>query len=551
MTRTTCLGACLVAIAAAGHPSAARAQRGDAARRSIVIVTGQEAAVPVPTLMEGPQATLANFEIADQLFLRLAELGPTLMTAGDRALQPALARSWTRRDSVTLVFELDPRARWHDGVPVTAADVLFTFARARDPRLCPGLAKLLGRIVSVTAEDDHHVVFRYSHPYAEQLYDAAFHVAPLPKHLLAGIPADSLATSRFVQAPIGDGAYRWVRRAPGEFIELAANERFFLGVPAIRRVVFRVASDAETRVNMVLAGDADAMDNIPPPRANIARVQANRDLRIIPVPSPSVGYLLFNQRDPRDTTRPHPVLADVRVRRALGLALDRRLMVRATFGSAADVPYGPASPVLWIRHGAPQPLRQNVPQARRLLAMAGWTDHDGDGVLDRNGRPLALAMTLPSTSAIRQQMALQIQEQFRRVGVRLELEQMEGPVWNERRNAGRFDIDFSAVLQDPSPSGLSQAWSCGGRTNVAHFCDPGVDSLLETAARTTENAGPAWHDVLRRIEADAPAVFLYAPSYLYAVHRRFTNVRIRPESSWLSLREWSVAAPAAERAAGY
>ena len=551
MTRTTWLGACLVAITAAVHPSAVRAQRGDAARRSIVIVTGQEAAVPVPTLMEGPQASLANFEIADQLFLRLAELGPTLMTAGDRALQPALARSWTRRDSVTLVFALDPRARWHDGVPVTAADVVFTFARARDPQLCPGLSKLLVRITAVSAEDDQHVVFRYSHPYAEQLYDAAFHVAPLPKHLLAGIPPDSLASSPFVQAPVGDGPYRWVRRAPGEFIELAANERFFLGAPAIRRVVFRVATDAEARVNMVLAGQADAMDNIPPPRANIARVEASRDLRIIPVPSPTVGYLLFNQRDPRDPARPHPVLADVRVRRALGLALDRRLMVRATFGSAADVPYGPASPVLWIRHGAPRPLGQDVPRAGQLLAAAGWVDHDGDGVLDRDGRTLALTMTLPNTSAIRQQMALQIQEQLRRVGVRLELEQLEGPVWNERRNAGRFDIDFSAVSQDPSPSGLSQSWSCGGRTNVAHYCDPGVDSLLDAAALATENAGPAWHGVLRRIEADAPAVFLYAPNYLYAVHRRFTNVRIRPESSWLALREWSVATPAAERAAGY
>jgi len=551
VTRTTWLGACLVAIAAAVHPAPARAQRGAAARQSIVIVTGQEAAVPVPTLMEGPQASLANFEIADQLFLRLAELGPTLMTAGDRALQPALARSWSRRDSVTLVFALDPRARWHDGTPVTAADVVFTFARARDPRLCPGLSKLLGRITSVTAEDDHHVVFRYSHPYAEQLYDAAFHVAPLPKHLLAAIPPDSLASSPFVQAPVGDGPYRWVRRAPGEFIELAANERFFLGAPAIRRVVFRVASDAETRVNMLLAGQADAMDNIPPPRANIARVEADPELRIIPVPSPSVGYLLFNQRDPQDSARPHPVLADLRVRRALGLALDRRLMVRATFGSAADVPYGPASPVLWIRHGAPRPLGQNVPQARRLLTAAGWVDRDGDGVLDRNGRPLALTMTLPGTSAIRQQMALQIQEQFRRVGVRLELEQLEGPVWNERRNAGRFDIDFSAVTQDPSPSGLSQSWSCGGRTNVAHYCDPAVDSLLGAASIATEDAGAAWHRVLRRIEGDAPAIFLYAPSYLYAVHRRFTNVRIRPESSWLALREWSVAVPAAERAAGY
>ena len=69
--------------------------------------------------------------------------------------------------------------------------------------------------------------------------------------------------------------------------------------------------------------------------------------------------------------------------------------------------------------------------------------------------------------------------------------------------------------------------------NVAHYCDPAVDSLIETAIRTREGAGQAWHTVLRRIEDDAPAVFMYAPSYVFAVNRRFTNVRIRPESSWL------------------
>ena len=164
-------------------------------------------------------------------------------------------------------------------------------------------------------------------------------------------------------------------------------------------------------------------------------------------------------------------------------------------------------------------------------------------MLDRNGLPLALTLTLPNTSAIRRQMALQAQEQLRQIGIRLDLELLEISTWNERRTAGRFDVDFSASSQDPSPTGLAQGWSCDGGTNVARYCDPAVDSLLESAARATDDAGAAWHAVLTRIEDDAPAVFMYAPSYVYAVNRRFTNVRIRPESSWLALREWTVAVP--------
>ncbi len=546
--RVPLAGAMLATLALAA-PRVVSAQ-GPSARTSFVVASGGEATVPVPTLMEGPNGSVENIDVADQLFARLAQLGPTLMTSGDRAFEPLLARSWTRRDSVTLAFDLDPRATWHDGVPVTAADVVFTFRRARDPAVSGRLADLLRRVASVTAEGDRRVVFRYTEPYGEQLYDAAFHVAPLPAHLLASIPDTSLGKAPFVQAPVGSGPYRWVRRVPGEFVELAANDRFFLGVPAVRRVIFRTASDADARLNMLLAGEADATENIPPPRSNIDRVRADKRLRIIPVPSPTVGFLLFNQHDPRDRSRPHPILSETDVRRAIGLAIDRRQIVRAVFGSAGEVPYGPVSTILWIHHGTPAPAARNLREARRLLDGRGWTDHDGDGVRDRAGQPLALTLIVPNTSAARLQMAQIVQEQLRALGIRLEVAKMDRPVYSERRAGAAFDIDFSSTGQDPSPSGLAQGWSCEGGTNVVRYCDPVVDSLIETAIRTGEGAGAAWHAVLRRIEEDAPAVFMYSLNYMYAVNRRFTNVRIRPESSWLGLREWTVGPDGARRPAG-
>lgn len=353
------------------------------ARTSFVVATGEEARTPVPTLNQGPNASVGNSDVADQLFARLGQLGPTLITSGDRAFDPLLARSWTRRDSVTLVFDLDPRATWHDGVPVTAADVVFTFARARNPAVSPSLANVLNRIASVTAEGERRVVFRYTEPYGEQLYDAVFHVAPLPAHLLASIPAESLVYAPYVRAPVGSGPYRWVRRVPGEFVELAANEHFFLGVPAVRRVIFRKATNADARLNMLLAGEADATENIPAPPTNVARVREQKDLRVIPVPSPTLGYLLFNQRDARNRALPHPILSDLDVRRAIGLAVDRRLMVQAVLGNTGEVPYGPASTFLWIRHGTPAPAPMNLREARRLLEARGWKDRDGDGVRDR------------------------------------------------------------------------------------------------------------------------------------------------------------------------
>ena len=520
-------------------------------RATIVILAGQDAPMPIPTLMEGAQNNTANFEVADHLFLRLAGLGPTLITSGDAGFVPLLARSWTRRDSVTLAFDLDPRARWHDGRPVTSHDVLFTYERARNPQIAPKLANLVRHISSVTAEGDSRVVFRFTRPYAEQLYDATFHVALLPAHLLERIPPKNLAESSFISHPIGNGPYRWSRREPGQFIELKANPTFFLGRPQVERLIVRVAADPEARMNLLLSGEADAMSTIPPPLANIGRVAASPGLRVVPVPSSTVGYLLFNQRDPRDSTRPHPILGDKEVRRAIALALDRGLLVRSVLGNYGEVPYGPVSMLLWIRYGAPTPQPMDRERARRVLAARGWSDSDGDGILDRGGKPLMLGLNLPNTSGFRRDMGLQVQEQLRQVGIRINLQPLEGPVWLERRAAGSFDIDFSAAEQDPSPSGLVQAWSCGGDANVARFCDPQVDSLLDQAVFTQGDARPVWHVALRRIEDDAPAVFLYAMTKAYAVNRRFSEVTLRPESSWISLWRWTLGASAQRRPAGY
>jgi peptide/nickel transport system substrate-binding protein len=516
----------------------AGAQSGHRDGTGIVIVTGQQATTPVPTLMEGAANSTGNLDVVDQLFLRLAELGPKLLTAGDRDFAPALARSWTRRDSTTLVFELDPRAHWHDGVRVTARDVVFTFGRAKNPAIAPRLADLLRQITSVTAEDDSRVVFHFARPYAEQFYDATYHVAPIPAHLLDSIPPDSVGRSSFATHPVGSGPYRWVRSVPGQLVELAAVPGFFLGRPKIDRVILHTAVEPSARINLLLSGQADAMDIIPPPFVD--RVASDTTLRLIAVPSSSIGFLLFNQRDPKNRARPHPILADIRVRRAITLGLDRSQLVQAVFGSHGMVPYGPVSQILWIRHRSPRAEGPNVTEARRLLAATGWGDSDGDGTLDREGRPLRLVLSLPSTSGIRRQMALLIQEQLRRIGVQIELQQLEFPIYIERRSAGDFDIDFSAASQDPSPSGLTQSWTCTGGSNVAGYCDRGVDSLMQQAIRGQGDPGERWVEVLKQIEEDAAATFLYAPAFMYAVNRRFRGVTISPQSSWLTLRKWSV-----------
>jgi len=528
----------LLALAVCALPVApARGQQ--ALPGTAVIVVGQEPNVPVPTVGTGR----ANADAADLLFLRLARPGTDLRTSGDRGFQPELARHWSRRDSLTLAFELDPRARWHDGTPVTARDVIFAFGRARDAKVDAQKALLLRYVAEVRAEGDRTVVVRFARPYGEQLYDAVWHAPPLPAHLLDSIPPERLASSAFVQRPVGNGPYRWTRREAGRSLELSANPGFFLGRPGIGRIMVLLARDPETQLNLLLDGTADILDNVSP-ASNVPRLASRPDLRVVPVPTFTVGYLLFNQRAYGDRSAAHPILADTGVRRALAMALDREALVRATFGDFSAVAEGPVAQLHWIRDPGARAVRHDRPAARALLAARGWRDSDGDGVLDRNGQPLSLRLNYPAPSAPRAMIAQLVQEQLRGVGVRIELVRLDGPVWAERRGKGEFDIDFSSASLDPSPAGLVQSWSCAGRTgsNVAQYCNPLVDSLIERAITGRGDVRQLWRDAIEALNRDAPAIFVFAPANAMAVHRRFTGTVIRPEGWWSGIWRWRIAA---------
>ncbi len=518
--------------------SAALAQSRGPDTGTLVIGVPADPQAPVPTLWAGE---VVNREVSDLLFLRLADLGPQVVTGDEKKFVPKLARQWTRRDSLTLVFDLDPRARWHDGQPVVANDVVFALERARNPKTSGGNDNFLRRVASVTAESPSRVVVRYKQAYAEQLYDVVFQVPPLPSHLLSSINPDSFKTSSFVASPVGNGPYRFVRRVPGQRVELAADPNFYLGTPRIERIFFVVATSPEARTNMLRAGEVDAIDNIYT-LSDPQQVNALAEYRYFPSPGAGLLYINFNQRDRADTTRPHPILSDPVVRRALVLAVDRDRLAKATYGPFTHAPSAPLSS--FVARGAEPPaaIPHDPAEAKKLLAARGWKDSNGDGILDRDGVDLTLSLMVPATSAPRKLIAAQVQETYRLLGITLQLEVLERAVYTERRNAGAFDLEFWSANQDPTPTGLATSWSCASQRsyNVTHYCNPLVDSLITHATLSIKPVPHVWRDAVKRIALDYPAMFMAAPVATTAIHKRYEHVTLRPESMWADVWRWSV-----------
>lgn len=502
------------------------------------------AAAGEPDLLLPPSSFLAlSRDVHDQIFLKLADIGMSQNTVGDADFQPQLARRWEWENNLTLVFHLDPRARWHDGPPVTAEDVAFTFASYTNPDITS--SPPLRHIASVTARDSATAVFAFKRRYPEAFFDAVFHMRILPRHLLANVPAKEWATAPFGRQPVGNGPYRFVEWRPGQSLELAADSTFFLGRPHIRRLIWSFGPDINAGVNRIVAGEADALEFLGF-GDNVERVKSAQHLVLYPYAATTYAYMGFNLRASGDSTRPHPVFGDRDVRRAIAMGLDRERMVQSVFGELAVVANGPVSPVMrGIWDAVPPPPAYDTGAAARLLDSRGWRDADGDGVREKAGQPLTFRL-LVTQSPIRGQFAQLIQEQLRQIGVQVEIERVENNLMGERARSGRFDALIQAWLTDPSPAAsVPQTWTRQGfgQQNYGRYFNAAFERAVDRAslsAGTPAAVKAAWQEALTIINDDAPAVWLFAPANNAAVHRRVANVQIRPDSWWALAWTWRI-----------
>jgi peptide/nickel transport system substrate-binding protein len=227
------------------------------------------------------------------------------------------------------------------------------------------------------------------------------------------------------------------------------------------------------------------------------------------------------------------------------MAVDRGLLVKSALGDLGKVPPGPMSELLWIWDPNIRQLPYDTAQAGRILNARGWRDHDGDGFRDKNGQPLAFRILVPTTSVLRQQYAQLLQAQYRKIGVQVDIDAVEPNVVTQRTSSGNFDTVILSRGNDPSPgSGITQTWMRGGfgGSNVVRYYNPDFERLVDRAIAepTRERARALWRSAMETMNADAPGIFLYSLANVAAVHKRFENTQIRPDSWAALLRTWRI-----------
>ena len=505
----------------------------------VIAATGDPSNLLPPLAVE----TVAR-DIGDQVYERLADLAPGAAPIDSGAYRPALASRWERVDSLTWRFHLRPEARWQDGRPVTAEDVRFSFEAFGDSVLDPPARPYIAHRVTVVPEDSATLLVRFAEPSPEQLYDATYHVRVIPSHIWSGRPKESWAGDTAVADLVGSGPYRVAEWRRGEYVRLVADTTA-ASPPAVRQAVWRFAPDPDAALNLVLSHEADLLETVGSPE-RAARVARDSALRLVPYPSATYGFLGFQVAGgPRG--RPHPIFGDAPTRRALALAVDRETLARSVFGREAKSPPGPMSQLLWIWNDSIRTLPFDTVQANRALDAAGWRRPDSTQPRRRGSRALAFDILVPSTSPVRRQLAVALQAMWQSVGAAVTVTAVDFSVFQERLGQGKFDSYIGAWLDEPSPRGLAEQWTRAGWTalNYGHYANPAFESLFARAsrARGVDEARRLYRQAMDTLNADAPALFLYAPANIAVISQRVEGVEIDPYSWASGLRRWSAGPP--------
>jgi peptide/nickel transport system substrate-binding protein len=453
---------------------------------------------------------------------------------------PRLAKSWeVNADTTELTFHLRDDVWWQDGVRTSAYDVKFSVDLARAPNsgyIYTGLWTYYGKAEAVDS-----FTFRIAmRPHAEFL-DVWRTFAPVPEHVLGGVPPERLASHPFgTRAPVGNGPFRFVSRTPGEEWVFEANPRWpreLGGRPYVDRLVYRTVPEPATLLTELETGAVDVYPGMPP--QFVPRLRASTHAQLVDFRDLIYEYVAWNHR--------RPPFGDARVRRALTLAIDRERLVQAVRGGYGQVANSTIAPLLWQHDStAGADVRYDPAAARTLLAEAGFTDRDGDGIVEgADGRPFRFTLKVPHGYQERRDIAEIVQADLRRVGVAAEVREVEfNTLLAQATDAKKRDFDAMMLGWKPEfRVDDSDLFECSKRNNpitFAGYCNPEVDRLMDSTQRVPDRSAalPLWRRYQALIARDQPITPLYFGNRLIGVNRRVQDAHPDARGDWVGVDRW-------------
>jgi peptide/nickel transport system substrate-binding protein len=427
-------------------------------------------------------------------------------------VQPGLAESWEIRDPLTYVFHLRKGVRFHNGQPLTARDVKWTFDSLMQGKIRSTKASTYRLVDHIDAPDDYTVVFHLKQPFATLLWNVSGAAVGI-------VPYGSGA--EITEHPIGTGPFRFVSAEQDKDVLIERNDDYWGPKAHVERVRFAVVPDTTTRALELRKGSADVEINALTSDMVLALEKEPR-LQVLHAPGTVLAYMAFNMRD--------PILKDVRVRRALAYAINRQPMIHYLLRDFARPATEVLPPESWAYSDAEPHYPHDPARAREILDKAGYRA--------LNGVRFHLTMKT-STEESTRLLAAVLQQQLRQVGIELDIRTFEFATFFSDVTHGAFQLySLRWVGGNEDPDIFEYVFHSARFTpngaNRSFYHNPRVDALIDQGrSELDQNKRKQIYAEIQHILAeDLPYIDLWYFDNVLVANRRVQNLSLNPAGDY-------------------
>ena len=430
---------------------------------------------------------------------------------------PDLAETWqVSEDGLQYTFKLRQGLTFHNGDPLTSADLLYTYQRTTNPDYASPHANKLALVTDFTAPDDLTVTLKLSAPFAPFLAVACTRgpgraLTPVPKRVI-----EEMGDDQFGITPVGTGPFKIVPESVevGRGFEMVAFEQWYGGRPNLDKIELRLVPEASSAVSGLEAGDLDVID--PVPTSSVEQLKGNPDVTIVASPSTMWRGVVMNYaRPPWD---------NIDARMAVSKAIDRQSFVDKAFFGLATPSVGAIAPAFGWAYKPPEEV--DNPQG---------FDLDGAKALAEKAGLTGLKPVIISSEEIGQRPSELLRTVLTDIGIEAQLDFQQAATFNERWQAGDFDMFLHGSVVDADPDdGHWNIFHSTGPWNTYGYKSAKADELLEATRATSDQAERArlFQELQTLLETDVAAAFVYHVQDLIAFHKDVTGYVTIPEQRY-------------------
>ncbi|NPC92182.1 peptide-binding protein [Bacillus sp. WMMC1349] len=442
------------------------------------------------------------------------------------------------KDGLTIDAKLKKGVKFHDGKEMTADDVVFSFSIPLSDDYDGERGAAFKPLKSVKKTGKYSVQFKLKYSDPEFYNDALTSFAVLPKHILKDVPISKLGEHEFNRKnPIGTGPFKFKEWKQGQYIKVEAFDDYFNGRPHLDSITYKIIPDSNAALSQLKGGDIDYFVIQAGPDYKTAEsfpnVKIETDLGL------NYSYIGWNQKN--------KLFKDKKVRQALTHAINRQAIVDQILDGDGKIANIPESPLSWNYpkdHDKFKTFDYDPEKAKKMLKEAGWSDTNGDGILDKDGKKFSFELKTNQGNKIREDLAVVVQEQLKEIGIEVKPRIVEWSALIDQIHPPKWDFDAIILSWSmstfPDQSSIFHSKESEKGLNNIWYQNKEVDKLFEKAKSLSdrEEYKKIYEEIYKRLAEDQPYTFLFYPNYHRAMPANMKGYTFHPKLDFYKAEEW-------------